>query len=112
MKYINYYIIIFLVCANSCKPELPIDLPYAVKESLSLAKDNKVELENVIRKYSRYKKDSLKLKAVYFLIENMRWHTSKKVINKSTDLLSIINWVDDKYYKIAQGKSLDSLKSD
>lgn len=112
MKYLNYYIIILLVCANSCKPELPIDLPYTVKESLSLAKNNKSELEDVIRHYSRYKKDSLKLKAVYFLIENMRWHSSKKIINKSTDLLSIINWVDAKYYKIAQGKSLNSLKSD
>lgn len=43
-------------------------------QALKLSGENRVELEKVIQHYSRDKADSLKLKAAYFLIENMPGH--------------------------------------
>ncbi|MBN1619078.1 hypothetical protein JW887_07120 [Candidatus Dojkabacteria bacterium] len=47
-----------------------------MKYSLKTAGDNKQELLKVIEHYSQKKSDSLKLKAAYFLIENMWLHGS------------------------------------
>ena len=52
----------------SCKKESLLD------NALFFAGDNRVELEKVISYYSQKEKDSLKLKAAYFLIENMQYH--------------------------------------
>ncbi|AUP78502.1 hypothetical protein [Flavivirga eckloniae] len=51
------------------------DIPSKVKDNLNLARDNKKELETVINHY-KAPKDSLKLKAAYFLIENMLYNYS------------------------------------
>lgn len=46
--------------------------------SLEFAGDNRSELENVLQHYSTSLKDSLKLKAASYLIENMRYYYSLK----------------------------------
>ncbi len=56
--------IVFTAC-NS------VDVPDRVKVVLDKAGKNRGELENVISYYSKSPEDSLKLKAAYFLIENM-----------------------------------------
>lgn len=61
-------IIVMLLLFLSCKKESLLD------NALFFAGDNRVELEKVISYYSQKEKDSLKLKAAYFLIENMQYH--------------------------------------
>lgn len=51
-----------------------------VKQSLIFANKNKKELKKVLEHYNRNPSDSLKYKAACFLIENMQWHSGKKVI--------------------------------
>lgn len=51
--------------------------PY-LEQALTLAGDNRAELEKVIAHYSVEKSDSLKLKAAIYLIENMPGHYSYK----------------------------------
>lgn len=52
------------------------NLPKNVESVLEKAGKNRNELEKVIRQYRQNKGDSLKLKAAYFLIENMDIHFS------------------------------------
>lgn len=47
-----------------------------LEQSLASAQDNRNELEKVIEYYSKNERDSLKLKAAIFLIENMPFHFS------------------------------------
>jgi hypothetical protein len=58
-----------------------------VRRALRLAGDNREAFETVLRYYSRYPADSLKLKAAIFLIENMPGHYS----------YSEVQW-QEKYY--------------
>lgn len=48
----------------------PQDIPIGVKKALKKAGENRIELETVIMHYKE-RNDTLKLKAAYFLIENM-----------------------------------------
>ena len=48
-----------------------------LEQAFRLAGDNRSELEHVIEHYSKNEKDSLKLKAAIFLIENMPGHFTK-----------------------------------
>src|SRR3972149_5856440 len=50
--------------------------PVEVTQALENANMNRRELEKVIKHYKHRKKDKLKLKATYFLIENMLYHYS------------------------------------
>lgn len=54
----------------------------ALERALMFAADNKPELEKVIDHYSENPKDSLKLKAAIFLIENMPYHSWQSSLNK------------------------------
>ena len=63
-------LVCFLISIVSCKNENK-----RLKIALELAGDNKEELLKVINHYQA-PKDSLKLKAAYFLIENMPYHFS------------------------------------
>lgn len=66
IKYFQLYILgFFFFVLNSCNR-----VPLKVEQALGLAGDNRVELEAVINNYQS-PSDSLKLKAAYFLIENM-----------------------------------------
>ena len=58
---------LFLFTVIACRPSFKNKL----NEALYIAGKNKPELEKVIIHYSRNPDDSLKLKAAYFLIENM-----------------------------------------
>ena len=62
----RFVYIMFLLVSFSCNSKSDL-----LKYTLSNAKENKKELENVIQYYSKNNKDSLKLKAAMFLIENM-----------------------------------------
>lgn len=67
MKNIYYFIIYISLSITACEPS-------KLEQALSLAGDNRPELEKVLRHYSRSPADSLKLKAAMFLIENMPGH--------------------------------------
>ncbi len=73
MKHLYTYTItsVLFLSLFSCN-----DLPKHVKQSLELAGENRSELQAVIDHYQK-PEDSLKLKAAYFLIENMLNHYSK-----------------------------------
>ncbi len=50
-----------------------------LESTLDLAGENQTELQKVLDHYSQNPADSLKLEAAKFLIENMRWHSSRRV---------------------------------
>jgi len=75
-----------LLIISSCRQH-PANIPGGVKNTLALAGENREELEKVISHYSG-ESDSLKLKAAYFLIENMRYHFTYK--GKSLDAFNAI----------------------
>lgn len=57
----------FFACQNNSKSDYPAD----VKQTLTKADDNALELENVLQHYSQTPEDSLKYRAACFLIGNM-----------------------------------------
>lgn len=65
----NFLFLVILLSSCHSKPDR---LEYA----LELAKDNRLALEEVLTHYSKHPKDSLKLKAAIYLIENMPSHYS------------------------------------
>jgi len=68
MRKINYYFWMVLSLVGCSR------YPSDVESALKLAKENRAELERVIEHYRQEPKDSLKLKAAYFLIANMPFH--------------------------------------
>jgi hypothetical protein len=75
-KYLIYLSVLLLLfsCSNS-------NFPPEMRESLSLAGANRAELEKVLAHYTQHPEDSLKLKAAYFLIANMKWHGYSSTID-------------------------------
>ncbi len=73
------FLIILLISCNTQDSDL--------KRNLKLAGTNRVELEKAIKHYSKNKEDSLKLKAVKFLISNMDIHYS--YINNTWDSFQV-----------------------
>lgn len=73
----------------SCQPVQP---PDSLQRSLTLAGENRKEIMMAIRHYSQNAKDSLKLKALYFLIENMDgWYYYKgPLLNHYLEYLKLI----------------------
>lgn len=61
-----FVLIVFIACDTNQSTKL--------EQALRLSGENRAELERVISHYSRREADSLKLKAAYFLIENMPGH--------------------------------------
>jgi transposase len=81
---------IFYSCINNSTNKLPEEVEAALIE----AKENREELEKVIKNYSSNTKDSLKLQAAYFLIGNMPGHyfyKGKLLDNYLTFLDSTLN---------------------
>ena len=73
-KLILFLLVIYTVLAlNSCRFVGKLD---TLNETLEQAGENKDELQKVITQYLKNPKDSLKLKAAYFLIKNMPGHYS------------------------------------
>lgn len=67
MKILNFYVlVIFTILFIGCNP-----IPADVKDVLEKAGNNRPELEKVIYHYKKVDKDDEKLRAAYFLIENM-----------------------------------------
>jgi len=62
------WVIIILYMLNSCSE---YKLPDRVAKTIANAENNSDNLKTVLRHYSQDAKDSLKLRAAYFLIENM-----------------------------------------
>lgn len=54
--------------------------PAPVTEALRHAGPNRQELKQLLAHYAQNPADSLKYRAVCFLVENMRWHYGKKVV--------------------------------
>ncbi|MFT4032435.1 MAG: transglutaminase domain-containing protein [Siphonobacter sp.] len=77
MKNIRIYLMFgFVVAVLSCK-EYSSTSPYVdINTILQSAGSNQIEIRKAIEHYSNNNKDTLKLKALYFLIENMPDHYS------------------------------------
>ncbi|WP_143813381.1 hypothetical protein [Parabacteroides provencensis] len=83
-----------------------------MKRALSIAGDNRAELEKVLE---HYKQDTLKLKAACFLIQNMPSHFSVnqemdsalwKVYDKHVNISEKYNWE----MSLKWGREIDDLK--
>ncbi|MDO5981572.1 hypothetical protein [Flavivirga spongiicola] len=87
LKFLYFYItggaLLLIMC--SCN-----NIPKNVKQTLELAGTNKVELQKVIDHYQS-PKDSLKLKAAYFLIGNMANKYFYYYNNAQKNLVSFVN---------------------
>lgn len=71
MKHLIYYAsLFFLITIVSCS-----NIPDEVELALTASGENKKELLKVINHYNSNSKDSLKLKAAYYLIANMPYHS-------------------------------------
>ncbi len=92
------------------------NLPKGVKKVIKQAGDNAIELEKVIEHYSSSTKDSLKLKAAYFLIENMANKYSIVPVNENNNYEKLIlnsNISEKKAWDPLEsnvGKLIDSIK--
>lgn len=103
-------IFILITSTISCVSYNKTDL----EKSLEFAGNNREQLEEVLKHYSFYEKDSLKYKAACFLIENMRYYYSFKsqkleLFKSNIYLLSIknnwspkeaLNYLEKKYGKL------------
>lgn len=102
MKFIIYTLLFFITACTHNKTSLEI--------SLEFAGDNRNEVEKVLQHYSTSLKDSLKLKAALFLIENMRYYYSLRnekleLFKKQIYLLSIENkWTPKQSFDYLQNK--------
>lgn len=68
----------------SCKRSISVSA--SIKAVLDRAGDNKSELEKVVRHYSADSRDSLKLRAVFFLIRNIDGLKTLDTTNTSTEI--------------------------
>ena len=79
MKRVSFLVLIsFLIFFVACNQETKEYTSEKLEKVYEEAGDNRVELEKVIVHYSEKQEDSLKLKAAYFLIENMLEHSYAK----------------------------------
>lgn len=68
--------LMFVLPVISCSGVTGSTPSYGIENALTLAGDNRHELEKVLAKYSADPADSLKYEAAVFLIENMPYHSS------------------------------------
>ena len=71
MSKVSYYIVAIIIIMQSCS-----NIPDGVMQSIKMSGDNAVELRKVINHYKEVDIDQEKLSAIYFLIDNMKWHYS------------------------------------
>lgn len=100
------FVTIVYVFSMSCRHEI------TVKEVVSPTFIDRTEFRQIINKYSVNKRDSLKLKAAFFLVENLPYHYSPSI--KIDSLLNVIfNVIESKrqrlYDRRAIGKMADSV---
>lgn len=76
IKYLFLIQIVFLII--SCSP-----MSTKLKDAIYKSKENKIELEKLLSHYSSNPRDSMKLKAAIFLIENMPGHIT--LVGKEID---------------------------
>lgn len=80
--------------------------PTGVLQSLAMAGTNRSELEKAIAFYSTNTDNALKLKAVYYLIDNLKWHQSyNPEIHPDTTFINFFRMTDSLYYSIVKGKT-------
>jgi len=106
MKYYCYFnLLIIILCISCNKSNLPKNVSDALKESGI----NKEELQKVINHYNKSSNDTLKLKATYFLISNLkgRYYYQGKLLSNYMDYLKLIR--QDKDHGLYVMKSLTSL---
>lgn len=76
----NYRIVVLfifiIVLIASCNRSESVSPTNKLEYALKMSRENRHELEKVLKHYSINKNDSLKLKAAKFLIENMTYHSS------------------------------------
>ncbi len=105
-------IITFLLVLSVSIFSQPKEIPADVEKILELAGNNRSELEKAIEAFSQNAADSLKLKAVYFLIENMdnQFYAHFKVVD-STGKDMRFNVLDYPDYKtmVAAWDSLEAI---
>lgn len=90
---------------------MQLKIPVEIDSCLNLAGDNRVELLKAINYFSS-NDDSLKLRALYFLINDLNDHTTfEKTFLHNENLASLVSLTDSLYYSRAQNKTLTELKS-
>ena len=77
-KVVSLIILLVVITISSCKQSGEKFKSEKLEKVYAEAGENKEELEKVINHYSVNEEDSLKLKAAYFLIENMLEHSFAK----------------------------------
>lgn len=83
-----------------------------LKNALERAEDNRVELQKALKFFGEKKIDSLKLKALIYLIENMGFHQKINYnIIPDPKFLNLVNKIDTLYYNLVKNKSVGELKS-
>ena len=85
---IFFFILLFII--SSCQQQAKVyTVPSAVIDVIKTAGDNSAELENLITHYKNLK-DTTKLKAAYFLIENMegQCYSTTKIVDTSGHVVS------------------------
>lgn len=103
------FIYLLLGCNNQ--------IPTRVEKVIKLAGNNGKELKKVIQHYSSSVEDSLKLKATYFLIENMEEKYSIIPLKKDNDYKNLVlkgNIKEDKAWNPLEseiGKLIDSIET-
>ncbi|MBO9204024.1 MULTISPECIES: hypothetical protein [Niastella] len=80
--------------------------PTGVLKSLAMAGTNRSELEKAIAFYSTNPDNALKLKAVYYLIDNLKWHPGyHPEIRPDPNFTNFFRTTDSLYYCIVKGKT-------
>ncbi|MCU7693098.1 hypothetical protein ACFSPU_02485 [Haoranjiania flava] len=83
-----------------------------VVNTFKQANENRKELERVLTHYNQNPKDSLKLRAAYFLIKNMYWgYTATRTIKTNKAAAErIVRLTDSLYYILVKGKNEEDPK--
>lgn len=103
MRYIYFGILSLVLClVGGCSVSDSLD----VSESLYLAGANRAELHRVLEHYER---DKQKYRAACFLIANMKYHQSDKIINVPPEYCSFFEQVDSACRGILQPCPADSI---
>jgi len=109
--YFLIFLSLYLQNSFGQQPKNPgMKWPVDIEKSLAVAGDNRSELEKVLNHYSAKPSDSLKYKAVAYLIRNMVWHYSAvKLVPEMNKLSLLVAKADSLYYSLVRGKNSKEL---
>jgi hypothetical protein len=99
-------VITFLICLATFSVGCSHKENNSLEEALSLAGENRTELEKVLNHYAADPADSLKYRAACFLIENLPGHFSYKDTSFINAYHNAIDSVADLYYRKAEHDSI------